>query len=217
MPVDDLDDLLTHFGVPSHVEQAGNTGPQAIETLKEHLDAGQAVVMFVDASEYWAPGSAPDNSYHFVRVVDVDLDRGVATLSDSGIDSGKGEEVPLDKLEQAWDESNETTGAPSFSMVVSDSAEPDATAPTSAAADPTTLSESVAANELSAASPSQPDSGREVSSPQGPGLSLSPERPGISVPSSSFFDPRTGFVLIPLTIAAALGRRGSHGVQTEPS
>jgi hypothetical protein len=118
---------LEHFGVPAHQE----TGDWA--TVDRYLEQGRAVVLSVDAGEYWGNADVPDNSYHYVRVLDIDLDRGVATLSDTGMADGRGRgvQVPLTVLGEAWDESDERSLRPEDratlinSMIVSDVVDPD--------------------------------------------------------------------------------------------
>jgi hypothetical protein len=123
MSLDNLDDLLTAWGVPSHVEPAGTDAASAFQKVDQYLSEGRAVVMFVDASEYWQPGSN-DNTYHFVRILDVDPERGVAVLSDSGVENGRGLEVPLSTLADAWAEGQEDPNVPNYGMVVSDVTDP---------------------------------------------------------------------------------------------
>jgi hypothetical protein len=123
MPLEAVDDLLTRWGVPSHVESAGPDPTAAFQTVDQYIAEGRSVVMFVDASEYWE--GADRDAYHFVRVLDVDWDRGVAVLSDSGTPNGQGLEVPLATLNEAWAEGLEGQNAPTYGMVVSDVTDPD--------------------------------------------------------------------------------------------
>lgn len=132
MPLDALDDLLTRWGVPSHVESAGPDPTAAFQTVDQYIAEGRSVVLFVDASEYWE--GADRDAYHFVRVLDVDWDRGVAVLSDSGTPNGQGLEVPLSTLNEAWAEGLEGQNAPTYGMVVSDVADPDGVGTYAAAA-----------------------------------------------------------------------------------
>jgi hypothetical protein len=124
MPLGSLDDLLTRWGVPSHVEQGGTDPLTAFQTVDQYIAEGRSVVLFVDASEYWA-GDTNRDAYHFVRILDVDFDRGVAVLSDSGTPDGQNLEVPLSTLNDAWTDGLENQAAPTYGMVVSDVTDPD--------------------------------------------------------------------------------------------
>ncbi len=105
--------LLEHFGVPAHVE-TGSMG-----SLDAYLEEGRAVILAVDASEYWNLPDVPDSTGHAVRVVDIDIERGIAVLTDSGVPDGAGLQVPLADLEKAWADMN-------HAMVVTDAVEFDA-------------------------------------------------------------------------------------------
>ncbi|MEJ7651129.1 MAG: hypothetical protein WKF57_19115 [Nakamurella sp.] len=105
--------VLEHYGVPAHLE----TG--SMDTLDGYLDEGRAVILAVDASEYWNDPDVPDDTGHAVRVVDIDVEHGTATLTDSGRPDGAGLEVPLADLEKAWADRG-------HSMVVTDAVEFDA-------------------------------------------------------------------------------------------
>jgi hypothetical protein len=126
--------LLDHFGVPAHEESAGTDSPQALMTLERIVDdRHKAVVMFVNAADYWYKddgasegGPAP----HAVRIVDIDQKSGIAILSDTGNPDGKGSAVPLSELLHAW--SQEHDGRTDYPLVVTDATDPgyvDAPAP----------------------------------------------------------------------------------------
>ena len=128
-----LAELLTDFGVPATVES-----DQTWQDIAGYLAEGRSVVMTVDAYDYWdgAGGgdepedSASDGINHFVRVVAIDVDRGVAVLSDTGTPDGHQLEVPLAALEEGWDDvtSVDELGNPQREhlLVVSDSPDPTA-------------------------------------------------------------------------------------------
>ncbi len=125
-----LADLLTRFGVPATVQT-----DQTWQDIVGYLAEGRSVVMTVDAYDYWegagggdeAEDSAADGINHFVRVVAVDVERGVAVLSDSSTPDGRQLEVPLAALEEAWDDvtSVDEYGNPvrEHLLVVSDAAD----------------------------------------------------------------------------------------------
>jgi hypothetical protein len=102
-----LADLLTDFGVPSTVH-----ADQTWEDIAAYLEDGRSVVMTVDAYDYWEGAGADDEAEdsdtdgvnHAVRVVAIDIERGVAVLSDTGTPDGQQLEVPLEAMEEAWDD-----------------------------------------------------------------------------------------------------------------
>lgn len=99
MDVNDLDDALTHFGVPAQTFQGSD-----VSQIDRYLEADYSVILRVDAADYWTGQQNQDDLWHFVRIVDIDTDRGVAILSDSGVDYGRGLELPLNVLDGAWAE-----------------------------------------------------------------------------------------------------------------
>lgn len=126
MDFGELPALLDHFGVPAHEESAGTNSLQALTTLEHAVDdQHKAVVMFVNAADYWYKddgasegGAAP----HAVRIVDIDQKNGIAILSDTGDPAGKGSEVPLSELLHAW--SQEHDGNIDYPLVVTDATDP---------------------------------------------------------------------------------------------
>jgi len=134
MQLNALDDLLTRWGVPSHVEEGGTDPMTAFQTVDQYITEGRSVVLFVDSSEYLTPGNDA-NSYHFVRILDVDFDRGVAVLSDSASPNGQNLEVPLSTLNDAWTDGLENQNTYAYGMVVSDVTDPDGVGLSAAAAD----------------------------------------------------------------------------------
>jgi hypothetical protein len=95
---------LNDFGVPSTWVR----GTMSLQDIDAYLEAGHAAIIRVDASEYWtrSQSGGRDNIWHFVRLVDVDYERGVAILSDSGVSNGRGLEVPLQYLQEAYADGN---------------------------------------------------------------------------------------------------------------
>lgn len=127
-----LAQLLTDFGVPSTLETN-----QDWNDVAQYLREGRSVVMFVDGYDYWGDpegkdeteNSAKDTVNHFVRIVAIDVERGVAVLSDSGSPNGQQLEVPLDAMEEAWNDVTGTdpaTGQPirGHQLIVSTGADP---------------------------------------------------------------------------------------------
>lgn len=92
-----LAQTMTAHGVPAKV-----VGNGSWELVDELLDSGRAVVLGVDASQYWDVPEGAGPLGHAVRIVDVDLEAGVAVLSDPGVANGQGLVVSLDDLDRAW-------------------------------------------------------------------------------------------------------------------
>jgi hypothetical protein len=128
-----LAELLSDFGVPATVES-----DQSWEDIARYLSEGRSVVMTVDAYDYWEGADAgdevedggSDGINHFVRVVAIDVERGVAVLSDSGTPDGRQLEVPLTALEEGWDDvtSVDELGNPQREHLLIVSESPDPTA-----------------------------------------------------------------------------------------
>jgi hypothetical protein len=128
---DDLAALLTEFGVPSTVERG-----QDWDDLAGYLAEGRAVVMMVDAYDYWAgqdqldqpENSDEDVANHVIRIVGIDTVRGVAIVSDSGTDDGRRLEISLEALEEAWNDvtavDQEGDALRERILIVSDAADP---------------------------------------------------------------------------------------------
>ena len=115
--------LLEAAGVPASLETQAEVG-----TLVEYLDAGHNVMLFMDSGEYWYGEDIEDNRMdHAVVLTGIDLERGVAILSDPGTPDGNSLEVPLDVFTDAWADSGNT-------LLVSDQPAPDDAAPTGTAA-----------------------------------------------------------------------------------
>ena len=68
--------------------------------------------------------STADTVDHFVRVIGIDTVRGVVILADPGQETGRNLEVPLDQLQEAWDDVTHGDGSRRQMLVVSDSADP---------------------------------------------------------------------------------------------
>jgi hypothetical protein len=95
--------LLESSGVPAEL-QVGTVGD-----LAQYLDEGRRVLLFVDSGEIWHGEAVEDNTMdHAVVLTGIDVERGVAILSDPGTPDGNQEEVPLDVFEDAWADSHHT-------------------------------------------------------------------------------------------------------------
>lgn len=189
---------LEHFGIPSHLEQGDWS------RVDDYVEDGRAVVLFVDASEYWENASVADNSYHFVRVVDVDVDSGYATLVDTGNPDGQGMRVPLSTLDEAWDESGEVADAQAEglvrTMIVSDVADPDDVG------DGQVSTGNVIPDQAEDRLPGwadrvladQPDTG----APEAVEHEAVDGEPSVESNASDVIDPSKGFVFLPIALSA---------------
>jgi hypothetical protein len=105
-------DLLEHLGVPCHVENG------TIDTLRQYLDEGKAVVLGINSNDIWNPNSPEAQSGtgtidHAVVITGIDDTTGMVTLNDPSTPDGAGEQVTIADLENAWDDGNNE-------MIVSD-------------------------------------------------------------------------------------------------
>jgi hypothetical protein len=94
--ISDLPVLLAHYGIHSSL------GHPTIGGLEQDLAQGHKVIAAVNAETIW---NTPGNHYvdnHVVVVTGVDTKAGVVHLNDSGIKSGRDEQVSLTTFEKAW-------------------------------------------------------------------------------------------------------------------
>ena len=99
---DDLVVLLRQFGIQSQLT-TGNT----LTTLEQDLAGGRKVIATVNAETIWNTGSGDRNEAdHAVVVTGVDTRTGLVHLNDSGISTGRDEQIPLDTFTRAWATSN---------------------------------------------------------------------------------------------------------------
>jgi hypothetical protein len=119
MTLPQAQELLTAFGVPSHLDQPASTD-QAFEELGQYLEQGRSVILSVNADPIWYgtetssanPDGGPD---HALVVTAINAQTGEVTLSDPGTPDGNEEQVPLDTFKDAWEASG-------YTMIVSDHA-----------------------------------------------------------------------------------------------
>lgn len=98
--------LLKHFGIAATVtnDDIASTGgiPTGRDALQQYLGAGRKAIVGVNAETIWGEDGDHSEEDHAVVVAAIDTDRQVVYLSDSGTESGAGEQVPLDTFETAW-------------------------------------------------------------------------------------------------------------------
>lgn len=129
-----LASLLDDQGVPSTVMH-----DQGFGNIEQYLREGRAVVMFLDARDVRPAGDPiidqdqPENTEadtvdHFVRVIGIDREAGIAILADPGYAGGRQMEIPLDQLEEAWNDNTVKPGQGVIDrdhmLIVSDGADP---------------------------------------------------------------------------------------------
>jgi hypothetical protein len=126
MTLDQAQELLQHFGIPSHVEQAGSgatlagggTAQAAADELAGYLEQGRNIIVGVNANPIWYhtedsaqnPDGAAD---HALIVTSINVAADTVTLSDTGTTGGNEETVPFDVFMDAWHASD-------YGMLVTD-------------------------------------------------------------------------------------------------
>jgi len=107
---EDLPKLLAHYGVKATLtdsETQGQTGlATGLEALKQYLAQGHAVIAGVNAETIWNMSGDTTIADHALVVTGIDTKAGVVHLNDSGIETGRDEQVPLATFEKAWATSN---------------------------------------------------------------------------------------------------------------
>lgn len=133
MSIQNLSQLMANNGVPNQVL------PGTVDDLELYLSQGRSIVLFLDNENLpgmqeldGAENSAADDPNHFVRLTGIDTARGVAYLSDPGRADGQTLVVPLEMLEEAWNDSNNFMVVTDFADPTPDSVEQ----PTSTGTDP---------------------------------------------------------------------------------
>lgn len=108
-------DLLSEFGVEAEVE----TG--TIEDLTAAMDAGEEVVVALDAADlYYGSGGPFDPGLemgHAVVITGIDTEAGVIYVNDPGFTDGAGVAIPVDDFLDGW------ADADNVMIVVDDSAD----------------------------------------------------------------------------------------------
>ena len=70
--------------------------------LEQDLAERRKIVVIVNAETIWNRPGKRDSANHFVVVTGIDTKAGVVHLADSGIKTGRDEQVPIATFEQAW-------------------------------------------------------------------------------------------------------------------
>jgi hypothetical protein len=96
----DLPVLLAHYGVRATM------GLSTMDALEQDLAQGRKVIVGVNSETLWNERGDRSREDHFVVVTGINTRAGVVHLNDSGIDSGRDEQVPIATFEKAWATSN---------------------------------------------------------------------------------------------------------------
>ncbi|GLE53897.1 C39 family peptidase [Mycobacterium montefiorense] len=92
----DIVPLLAHYGI-----HADALHPDT-DTLARDLDRGRKVIIGVNDNVIWNRPGDRTRENHFVVVIGIDTDAGVVHLNDSGVRTGRDEQVSLATFEEAW-------------------------------------------------------------------------------------------------------------------
>ncbi len=98
---EDLVVLLGKYGIQSDLT-TGNT----MEGLEQDLAGGHKVIAALNAETIWNIGGQRTDPDHAVVVTGVDTGADIVHLNDSGIPTGRDEQIPMATFTQAWATSN---------------------------------------------------------------------------------------------------------------
>ena len=101
-----MSQMLDHYGIENEMKFH-----QSIEDIEECLNNGGRVIVSLDADQTWYGNnhdifSPEDSSNHAVEVIGIDRtdpNNPMVILNDSGSPKGKGEMIPMDVFQEAWD------------------------------------------------------------------------------------------------------------------
>ncbi len=92
----DLAPLLAHYGIHADVVHPDT------DALVRDLDQGHKVIVGVNDKVIWNKPGNRTKENHFVVVIGIDAGAGVVHLNDSGVPSGRDEQVWIATFEEAW-------------------------------------------------------------------------------------------------------------------
>ncbi|MBV9513018.1 MAG: C39 family peptidase [Mycobacteriaceae bacterium] len=92
----DLRTLLSTYGIDSE------DGSRSFEDLEQALGNGQKVIVGLNDNIVWNTSGDRKSENHFVVVTGIDLESGKVHLNDSGIASGKDEQVSVADFKKSW-------------------------------------------------------------------------------------------------------------------
>lgn len=100
---EDLVVILQQFGITSELT-TGNT----MATIEDDLVEGRKVIAALNAATIWNdPKDQRSEADHAVVVTGVDTRTGLVHLNDSGIPTGRDEQIPATTFTQAWSTGND--------------------------------------------------------------------------------------------------------------
>lgn len=99
----DLRVLLAGYGIGSE------DGSRSLQDVQQALGNGQKVIVGLNDEVIWDTPGDRTKENHFVVVTGIDSATGVVHVNDSGIDTGRDEQVSLAEFEQAWATSHNFT------------------------------------------------------------------------------------------------------------
>jgi predicted double-glycine peptidase len=94
--IHDLPVLLAHYRIKSDNIQT------SITALEQDLLQNRRVIVLLNAETIWNRPGQRNAANHFVVVTGINPKAGVVHLNDSGIVSGRDEQVPIARFGQAW-------------------------------------------------------------------------------------------------------------------
>ena len=108
----DIPVLLAHYGIDSVYTDQDDVRKTGIATglpaLEHDLAGGHKVIAGVNAELIWNQPGDQTHADHALVVTGVDTVAGVVHLNDSGIKSGRDEQVPIATFVKAWNTSGES-------------------------------------------------------------------------------------------------------------
>lgn len=102
-----MNNMLDYYGIENEM-----SFHNSIEDIEHCLNNGGKIIVSIDADEIWmgkdnnifAPDSSANHAVEVIGVDRTDPDNPMVILNDSGSPYGKGEMIPLDVFEGAWEE-----------------------------------------------------------------------------------------------------------------
>jgi hypothetical protein len=91
-----LPKLLAHYGIQSEVSSSDTA------TLEEDLAEKRKVIVALNAETIWNQPGKRDYPDHLLVVTGIDTKAGMVHLNDSGIKTGRDEQVSIATFEKAW-------------------------------------------------------------------------------------------------------------------
>ena len=106
-PLENMNKMLDAFGIENELSD-GNT----FQDLLNCFEKGGRAIVAVDSGEYWDGEGYWDDVFdphhpdHAIEVVGFDPETNSVIVNDSGNPNGRGSEIPLDTVLDAWEDSD---------------------------------------------------------------------------------------------------------------